>query len=142
MIRLFITIAFVLSTFNANMYRIQIEFEKFSHDNLYSYIVDLGVKYPDIVMAQARLESGHFTSIIFKENNNLFGMRYPKRRETVATGSNKGYAVYPNWKVAVMDYKLWQNRFIHKIDTKDEYLAYLSKNYAADSLYIQQLKIK
>jgi len=30
------------------------------------------VKYPEIVFAQAQLETGNFTSAIFLENNNLF----------------------------------------------------------------------
>ena len=51
---------------------------------LYLEIIENGIKHPDIVLAQAILESGYLTSQIFIENKNLFGMRFPERRPTVA----------------------------------------------------------
>ncbi len=46
----------------------------FSEPKLKEYILDLNIRFPHIVMAQAKVETGHFTSPIFRENNNLFGM--------------------------------------------------------------------
>ena len=40
------------------------------------------------ITAQAAHETGNFTSKIFKENNNLFGMKKPAVRKTYAIGEN------------------------------------------------------
>jgi len=45
-----------------------------------------------LITAQAGFETGNFTSVIFKENNNLFGMKLPKVRKTTAIGENRGHA--------------------------------------------------
>jgi len=114
--------------------------QAFSEKVLYHHIILTGIKYPDIVLAQAKLESGHFTSIVFKENNNLFGMRMPKVRETTAIGENRRYSVYKNWRDSVEDYKLWQDKMIHKTNTESEYLCYLENHYAQDPKYTSYLK--
>src|SRR6187402_1570007 len=51
------------------------ENNKFSKKDLKEYLLQLNIKFPNIVLAQAELESGHFKSVMFKENNNLFGMK-------------------------------------------------------------------
>ena len=43
--------------------------------NLYDEIQRQGLKFPKIVLAQALLESGHFSSRLAQEQNNLFGLR-------------------------------------------------------------------
>ena len=53
-----------------------------TRENLYEQIINYGIKFPDVVLAQAVLESGQFTSKLFKSANNLFGMRIPKKRES------------------------------------------------------------
>lgn len=45
----------------------------FSTANMLKIMNQIGIAYPDVVLAQARLETGNFTSKVFKENNNLFG---------------------------------------------------------------------
>ena len=54
--------------------------QKFSEENLIRYMKELNIKYPHIVLAQARIESGTYTSNIFKENHNLFGMKKAYQR--------------------------------------------------------------
>lgn len=137
-----ITIVFVLfSVKHLNIQEIK-KYENiiFSESNLYSYIIAIGIKYPDIVFAQAKLESSHFNSKIFRENHNLFGMKLPHKRKTTATGENRGHSVYSDWKSSVQDYKLWQDRVIHKLNTKNKYYSYLGKSYAADQNYVNLLK--
>lgn len=108
---------------------------------LYLEIIENDIKHPDIVLAQAILESGYLTSQIFMENNNLFGMRFPERRETVATSKNKGYSVYNCWTDSVKDYKLFQDfLFRRKEKTRDEYFDYLNRIYAEDPNYVPFLK--
>ena len=116
-----------------------IENKEFSEENLIIYINKLNIKYPKVVLAQAKLESGNFTSNIFKENNNMFGMKLPERRKTTAIGTNRGHATYEDWIKSLQDYKLWQDDMIHKADTRKKYLEYLGRNYAADPNYINKI---
>jgi flagellum-specific peptidoglycan hydrolase FlgJ len=112
----------------------------FSKEKLIAYMIEIGIKHPEIVLAQAKLESGRFKSRIFRENHNLFGMKLPKIRKTLATGKNRGYATFKDWKSSVNDYKLWQDRMIKKGKTKAEYYTYLQKNYAENEQYVIILK--
>jgi len=108
---------------------------------LYLEIIENDIKHPDIVLAQAILESGYLSSQIFIENNNLFGMRFPERRPTVAIGENKGYSIYNCWMGSVKDYKLFQEfLFKRKEKTRDEYFDYLDRIYAEDPNYVPFLK--
>ena len=43
--------------------------KSFSKDALIDKIKTLNIKYPHIVLAQSIIETGHWTSNIFKENN-------------------------------------------------------------------------
>ena len=104
--------------------------EKFSKKALYSFILSLGIEYPDIVYAQAKIESANFHSKLFRDNLNMFGMTYPGRTKSVAIGLKNGYNVYNSWQASVIDYKLWQARMIHKIDNEQDYLFYLQEHYA------------
>jgi len=70
--------------------------------------------YPEIVYAQARLETGDFISNIFKENNNCFGMKLPKHRPTLAIGLNRHSAVYINWLDSVKDLRMWQDYYMDR----------------------------
>jgi hypothetical protein len=108
---------------------------------LYLEIIENDIKHPDIVLAQAILESGYLSSPIFIENNNLFGMRLPERRPTVALSENRGYSVYDCWTDSVKDYKLFQEfLFRRKEKTRDEYFDYLDRIYAEDPNYVPFLK--
>jgi len=117
--------------------------EQLSYECVYEQIVEMGIKFPDVVFAQAVLESGNFKSNLFKNHNNLFGMKLPKIRETVATGMVKnGYAKYDSWSESIYDYFLWQNYILSKknILTKNEYLAYVNRVYAEGKNYGGKLR--
>lgn len=64
-----------------------------------------------VIYAQSVLETGGFDSPIFKENNNLFGMKLPRKRKSHATGENRGHATYKNIKNSIRDYFLRQQNF-------------------------------
>jgi hypothetical protein len=85
-------------------------------------------------------ETANYTSDLFINANNLCGMRLPGSRETLATGSYKGYALYEHWEKSVQDYYLWQKPVVAKHKTKDAFLAYISRVYAKDSAYIVSIK--
>ena len=110
----------------------------FSKENMMRLIYDLNIAHPDIVIAQAIIESGNFKSNIFKENNNLFGMKMPEYRKTTAIGINRGHAVYRNWRESVIDYALWQGKRA-RYQTKSQYLRRL-RSYATDPNYITKIK--
>jgi len=109
-------------------------------DDVLNYIYEMRIDYPYIVYAQALKESANFTSDIFKENHNLFGMKIPERRSTVVIGINRGHAVYLNWKMSIIDYALFQEAYMRNL-SEDEYFAKLGKIYAQDKNYERDLRI-
>ena len=117
--------------------------ENITHESLYEQIIKFGIKFPDVVFAQAVLESGNFTSRLFQSANNLFGMKIPTKRESSAIGQTKsGYSKYDDWNFSVYDYFLWQDYMLrNKGDlTKNQYLALLGRVYASDKRYVSSLK--
>lgn len=122
--------------------------ESFSPTNLQKYIIEKQIRHPHIVYAQALLETGEFTSTIFKENHNLFGMKYvgdfnyKYGRPTTAIGARYKHAVYTHWKKSVDDYLLWQQMFKKTpIEKESEYFALLRSRYAEDKRYVAALKL-
>jgi len=112
----------------------------FSREKLKAYILELNIRYPEVVLAQAELESGNFTSPIFKENNNMFGMRVATKRPTTNKGEENGFAYYDNWRECVVDYAFYSAQYLSDIKTKDELFDYLAQTYAGDSTYTIRLK--
>lgn len=112
----------------------------FSSEKLKKALVSLNVKFPHIVYAQAKLETGNFTSKIFKENNNLFGMREAKVRPTTNKGTENNHAYFDTWYDSVLDYAMYSAAYLHDIKTEDEYFQYLKQNYAEAPNYIEVLQ--
>jgi uncharacterized FlgJ-related protein len=113
---------------------------QFSESSMINLAKSLGVKYIDIMVAQARIETGWYKSKIFIHNNNLFGMKLPERRLTTAIGSDRGHAQYISWQQSVADYKIWQSKVLIKNNSRRKYLSYIGRNYAEDSNYINLIK--
>jgi flagellum-specific peptidoglycan hydrolase FlgJ len=117
--------------------------DRLTKQKLYEQIIKYGIKFPDIVFVQAILESGEFTSKLFKSANNLFGMKVPSKRESVRIGATRsGYSKYEDWMFSVYDYSLWQDHVLKTRDdiTKKQYFALLGKIYAEDPKYVSKLK--
>lgn len=87
------------------------------------------VKHPEIVYAQAILETGHFRSKVYRECNNLFGL-YNSR--------TKSYYKFDHWSESVVAYL----DFIQdKYKPPNDYYKFLSDiGYAEDPEYINKLK--
>jgi uncharacterized FlgJ-related protein len=115
------------------------EFNAFSEDKLIDKLKELNVKFPYIVLAQSKLETGNYTSKIFKENNNLFGMREAKQRITTAVGTEHNHAYYHTWHESVLDYAFYQCRYLAGINTEEQYFNYLRQSYAEDPSYVNRL---
>jgi uncharacterized FlgJ-related protein len=114
--------------------------EKFSEEALIRLFRDTHIKYPHIVLAQAKLESGSFKSKIFKENNNMFGMKLARQRITTALGEKNGHAYYRDWIDCLYDYCMYQSSVMCNVSNESEYFNKLGERYAEDSTYVSKLK--
>lgn len=113
----------------------------FTPENLRQAIIYAEIKCPEIVYKQALIETGDFTSRIFRYNKNLFGMKLPRYRCTSAVGELYNHAQYAHWWDSIMDYKYWQDYYIAHGWVTEDYLAFLwGMRYATDKTYIDKLK--
>lgn len=103
-------------------------------DDLQTMIFELRIEHPDIVYAQAQIESANWTSPVWLENNNMFGMKAAGSRITTCVSVHMGYAVYINWRYSVLDYALWQTANARGL-TDEQYVDKLCGIYAEDPLY-------
>lgn len=94
---------------------------------------------PLIPLAVFHHETGNFTSNIFKENNNVAGMKASTVR-TNHKGTNRGHATYNSiWK-SILDYFQRQKQFKIKPSKIESYMfdTQLS-GYAEDKYYITKV---
>ena len=84
------------------------------------------VPHAEIVLAQARLETGNFTSRRCRVDNNLFGIKRGKR-----------YARYKRWQDSVADYK---ERISSRYKGGSYYVFLRKIGYASDPNYERKLK--
>lgn len=113
---------------------------EFSEEKLIELLKELNVKYPHIVLAQAKLETGHFKSKIFNENNNLFGMKEAKVRIHTAKGTKNEHAYYENWVESVYDYAFYQSTYHSDKKNERQYYKALDKSYAESKNYSETLQ--
>ena len=87
------------------------------------------VEYPNIVYAQAILETGYFKSKVYREYNNLFGLY---------NSGTKSYYKFDHWSESVIAYlDFIQNKY----KPPNDYYKFLSDiGYAEDPEYINKLK--
>jgi hypothetical protein len=119
---------------------IQQEKSRFTEEKFVNEINRLRIRFPHIVMAQSILETNRWSSRIFIESNNLFGMKEAKARITTASGTHLNHAYYENWMESLYDYGFYQSRYLGKIKTEEEYYLYLQESYAEDVSYVSKLK--
>ena len=96
--------------------------------NVYREIVANKIHHPDIVLAQAKLETGNYKSKACNVYNNLFGLRK----------SDGSYYKFNSWQESVKAYKDWvQNKYT----PPNDYYDFLdSIGYAEDGNYTNKLK--
>ena len=86
-----------------------------------------GIPHPEIVLAQARHETGNFTSRLCRVQHNLFGIKHGKK-----------YASYSRWQDSVKDYK---ERISSRYHSGENYYSFLKRiKYASDSRYCERIK--
>lgn len=118
---------------------LQTQYE-FSENKFVNEIKRLNLKYPHIVYAQAMLESSNFSSKIFKENNNMFGMKQAQVRINLARGTQYGHAYFDSWEECLYDFAYHRATYLSNLKSENDYYQYLGKHYAEDSGYIDKLK--
>lgn len=85
--------------------------------------------HPDIVYAQAILETGYFKSQGCLRDNNLFGLYNSTKNK---------YHKFDHWTLSVIGYKEWIQR---RYKPPENYYNFLSRiHYAEDPTYISKLK--
>jgi len=113
---------------------------EFTEERFTSKIKELNIKFPHIAYAQAMLESGNFTSKIFKENNNMFGMKQARSRINLAKSTQYNHAYFETWEECLMDFAFHRATYLSKLRTENDYYNYLGKYYAEDPGYVGKLK--
>lgn len=104
-------------------------FSKSPQEGLMEALEYYEVKHPQIVYAQAVLETGHFKSNVCLNYNNLFGLYDSK---------NKDYYKFNHWAESIVAYKEWIQK---KYQPPNNYYVFLEEiNYASDKKYISTLK--
>lgn len=104
-------------------------FNKSPQEGLIEALEYYKVKHPQIVYAQAVLETGHFKSDLCLNGNNLFGLYNSKKHR---------YYTFDHWKDCIIAYK---EMIQYKYKDGDDYLNFLKEiGYAEDSEYICKLK--
>lgn len=114
--------------------------DKFSEEKLILFLEELNVKFPEIIYAQARLESNSFQSKLFKENNNLFGMRNSDFRPNLQTEIRNTYGVYNSWRQSVEDYIIFYCCYLKNLQTKEQYYDYIEKHYSETIGYSERVR--
>ena len=103
--------------------------DKSPEEGLQEALAYYGIKCPNIVYAQAVLETGHFKSDVCQSKNNLFGLY---------DSSNKKYYEFSHWSESVLAYK---NYIQSKYESDSSYYRFLeSINYAQDPTYVNKVK--
>jgi hypothetical protein len=97
-------------------------------ERLYEACDYYNIQYPDIVIAQAILESGFFKSNICVEHNNLFGLYNSRIKE---------YYHFDHWAESV---KAYRDKVQYKYEGGDYYEWLQEIGYAEDTLYIPKVK--
>jgi uncharacterized FlgJ-related protein len=87
-----------------------------------------GCVLPNVAVAQFKIETAHFTSRIYKECNNVAGIR--NSSSDLVVGMKYGHCVYNSVEDCIKDYIRVQNRYLGMIDGR----------YAEDSNYIKLIR--
>ena len=90
-----------------------------------------GIKYPDVVLRQACWETGFFTSKIWREKNNPFGLYH------TIDSIHGEYILFNDWRSAITYYKEWQDK---RYKGGDYYDFLIKVGYAQDSNYVHSVK--
>lgn len=90
--------------------------------NLYAEIIRNGIRHPKIVLAQAILETGWFTSPVCRNKHNLFGLTNPRTGKYFEfdhwTESVRAYYTKVQYKFKGGNYLLWLRKIGYAEDPR------------------------
>lgn len=117
-----------LAEYETNVLIYELSNEPVSDSLLLEIFKLMDIKFPEIVLAQAKLETGNYTSPVFKNRHNLFGLY---------STANKQYYRFNNWLESVYFYRdNIQSRY-----SEGDYYHFLELiGYAEDPDYVYKLK--
>jgi len=99
-----------------------------TYRNLWRTMRRYGIHHKEVVMAQALVETGFFSSRVCLEYNNLFGLRRP---------SDGRYYIFDDWRESVKAYR----DYVQYKYKGGDYLQFLKKiGYAEDPKYITKVR--
>lgn len=98
-----------------------------TEENIRLVMDSLGMHHQDIVIKQARLETGHYTSSLCRKGHNLFGLRH-----------RNGYYRFEHWSESVKTYK---EKIQARYRVGENYYAFLKRiRYATSPTYVQKVQ--
>jgi len=97
-------------------------------ENVLAMLEKYEVKFPKIVLAQALLETGNFSSDLCRINHNLFGLRHP---------SDGSYYTFDTWEESVRAYR---DDVQYKYSAGDYYTFLTRIGYAEDRQYASKVR--
>ena len=107
-----------------NLYNMDLTPENFEYVCLH-----YDIEHPEIVYAQAKLESGYFTSSVYKSKNNFLGLYDSK---------NGDYYTFSHWSDCLKGYRDYVQ---YKWNGNCDYYLFLQNlPYAEDPNYIKKVK--
>lgn len=141
--RILITILFCFISMSFNHYEVQppkqeyvevvdtsfLQAKELNDSILYLALLHYEVKHPRAVLAQAKLESGNYTSSHCRNRNNFLGLYNSRRRE---------YFKFNHWSECILAYK---DMIEYKLREGEDYYQFLDRiGYASSSNYIDLVK--
>lgn len=103
--------------------------EELNDSILYLALVHYDIKHPRVVLAQAKLESGNYTSDNCRMGNNFLGLYNSRKKE---------YFKFDHWTDCIQGYK---DMVEYKLKDGEDYYDFLLRiGYAKDQLYIYKVK--
>lgn len=104
-------------------------FQQSAEEGLKEALVFYDIHHPEIVYAQAILETGYFKSQGCLTDNNLFGLYSSK---------HKRYHKFNHWTLSVIKYKEWVQK---RYKPPEDYYHFLQRiGYAEDPQYVNKLR--
>jgi len=111
------------------------DYEKVILETLWKNGVSVDLSY--IILSQAKHETANFQSNVFKNSNNLFGIKYfKKRKKTTAIGQYRAYCRYKNIIDSTIDYIYYMEKKgipMHEKSVKSYIDLLKQKKYFEDS---------
>lgn len=115
-----------------------------SDSAVYNLCVECGAPFPELIVAQYKLESATGTSPLALNANNLVGMKVVTGKRPTTQIKSKdwnGYGVYHNWQLCIIDRILLENWVFkgREFPNETEYRKWISARYAEDEDYLSKL---